>query len=98
MKVRKIKITYPGSKFWLIFWLILFLPVGLVLLTTGGQFEWKGKAYRIQYDGSRGWLAFWTFIFFPVAILLFFLNGFSVEFPETLGSLQVSDTHLAEAD
>ena len=75
MAHHKIKLEYPHSKAWLIFWMIAFFPVALVLLVTAARFRYQEKEYLIQYDGSRGWLAFWTLVLFPVAIALFLLNG-----------------------
>jgi hypothetical protein len=68
------RLHYPHSKFWLIFWMIIFLPIGLVLLT---QLESVSRTAikRIKYKGERFWLYFWAIFFFPVAILLFILNG-----------------------
>jgi hypothetical protein len=71
------KIQYHGSLFWLVFWLIIFLPIGLILLFTDSTFQIGDKRYHYKYLGDRFWLCFWVLIFFPVAILLFFLNGFS---------------------
>ncbi|MBI2712075.1 MAG: hypothetical protein HYX41_04315 [Bdellovibrio sp.] len=78
MEKKRIHLSYPGSKGWLIFWLIVLFPVALVLLFTLAEFEMDGKTYRIQYNGSRGWLAFWWVCLFPVGVLLFFLNGFEL--------------------
>lgn len=78
MAMQKVKIHYSGSKAWLVFWFIVFFPVGIVLLATAMDFDLNGTHYAIRYDGSRGWLAFWTLAFFPVAIILGLLNGISV--------------------
>lgn len=78
MNEKKFKIRYRGSWFWLIFWLILFFPVGFALLFTSSSFETSKATYDFKYDGSRFWVAFWTLFFFPIAIILLFLNGFSV--------------------
>jgi hypothetical protein len=76
--MHKIKLHYPGSKGWLIFWAIVLFPVAFVLLLTAGRFEMNGQNYSVTYDGSRGWLAFWTVAFFPIAFILLLLNGFAV--------------------
>ena len=78
MKESRYKLTYRGSLFWLIFWLIVFFPIAFVLLLTASAFNFNKKIYNLQYDGSRFWLCFWVLVFFPVAFLLLFLNGFSV--------------------
>jgi hypothetical protein len=75
----KYQLHYEGSKFWLIFWMIVFFPVALVLLLISGRFAKDGKMYSISYGGSRFWICFWTLLFFPVGILLLFLNGFTLK-------------------
>lgn len=77
--MKYFKINYPGSRFWLIFWLILFFPIALALLFTASTFIINEKSYTFSYDGSRFWLAFWVLIFFPIAIILLFLNGVNVK-------------------
>jgi hypothetical protein len=79
MALKKVRLHYSYSKGWLIFWTVVFCPVAMVLLLTGGSFEVDGNLTRMHYDGSRGWLCFWTVVFFPVAVVLGFLNGFSIE-------------------
>lgn len=78
MTERKIKLEYGGSVGWLIFWMIVFFPVGLVLFATGGKFDLGGKSYWVKYDGSRNWLCFWTLVCFPVTFALLLLNGVSL--------------------
>ena len=80
---RKVQFSYTGSRFWLIFWMVLFLPVGMILLATGLRFEVDQKVYHLFYDGSRGWLAFWFVMFFPIAVALAFANGFSLEISDS---------------
>ena len=71
------KIDYTGSKFWLIFWLILFFPIGLFLLFADSTFTTNDSIYEFKYPGSKFWIGFWILLFFPIAIVLLFLNGFS---------------------
>lgn len=78
MSENRFKLHYRGSIGWLIFWFIVFFPVGFILLLTASSFEVNQTTYNMQYDGSRGWLCFWFVVFFPVAIILLFINGFSV--------------------
>lgn len=78
MGTQKMKIHYRGSLFWLIFWVIIFFPIGVVLFFLSADYVKDGIAHRLQYDGSKFWLCFWMLIFFPIAFLLFFLNGFSI--------------------
>lgn len=75
---KKVQLNYPGSKFWLIFWLIVFFPVAVVLILTAFSFKADATTYSIQYGGSRFWLCFWAVLCFPVAVILGLLNGFSV--------------------
>jgi len=78
MEVARLK--YPYSKFWLIFWIIIFLPIGLVLLShLESVSATEIKAWK--YKGERFWLYFWAILFFPVAILLLILNGVLVKKP-----------------
>ena len=79
MKKSNVQLHYGGSKFWLIFWVILFFPVAMILLLTSFQFEMGEKSYLIAYQGSRFWAAFWTVFCFPIAFILMFLNGFEVQ-------------------
>lgn len=76
MKTNKVRISYDGSKGWLIFWAIVLFPVAMVLMLTAGSFQMDNTTYKIRYDGSRCWLAFWTVVCFPIAGILFLLNGF----------------------
>ena len=79
---NQVQLHYSGSKGWLIFWLVLVFPIGMMLLATSGEFEVNGSRYFLRYNGSRGWLCFWTVICFPVAVLLLLLNGLSVHWGE----------------
>jgi len=79
MTLKRVKIHYSGSLFWLVFWLIVFFPVAFVLIATGGRFELDENIYSIKYDGSRNWLCFWAVVFFPIVLILVLINGFSVE-------------------
>lgn len=78
MEVAQLK--YPYSKFWLIFWIILFLPIGLVLLTHL-ELVSPSEIKKWKYNGERFWLYFWAILFFPVAIVLFIVNGVLVKSP-----------------
>lgn len=79
MNKSKLSFQYSGSKFWVIFWAIVFFPIALVLLATGATFHGGGKSYRILYAGSRFWLGFWTLACFPIAFILMLVNGISLE-------------------
>ena len=77
-----IKIRYPfcyrGNVFWLIFFLIIFFPIGIVLLLLNLSVVRDQMCYGLKYNGSKFWLIFWTVLFFPIAIVLGALNGFDV--------------------
>lgn len=72
---KKLELHYEGSSFWLIFWLILFFPLGLVLLLTQTSFSTNKTSYGFKYKGRFLWLYFWTLMFFPIALVLLFLHG-----------------------
>lgn len=76
MEVARLK--YPGSKFWLIFWVILFFPISLILLS---RLEWVSSSTikKWKYKGNRFWLYFWAIVFFPIALLLLLLKGVLVQ-------------------
>ena len=74
------RVIYPYSKFWLIFWVIVFLPIGLVLLTHLEVVS-RTEIMRWKYTGEQVWLYLWAVIFFPIAILLLILNGQLVKTP-----------------
>ncbi len=71
---KTFRFSYPHSKFWLIFWMILFFPIGLVLLSRL-ELVSTNQTTKWVYDGARFWLYFWAIFLFPVAILLLFLKG-----------------------
>ncbi len=78
MEVARLK--YPYSKFWLVFWIIIFLPIGLVLLSRLESVSLT-EIKRWKYKGARFWLYFWAVLFFPIVILLLILNGVLVKSP-----------------
>jgi hypothetical protein len=80
MEVAKLK--YPYSKFWLVVWLIFFLPIGLILLSRLELVSLKERT-KWKYKGARFWLYFWAVLFFPIAILLLILNGVLVKNPRS---------------
>ncbi len=68
------RISYPHSKFWLIFWMLIFFPIGLVLLSRLKLVSTNQTSSWV-YEGDRFWLYFWAVFLFPVAILLLILKG-----------------------
>ncbi len=77
MQEGSFKLTYRGSFFWLIFWIIVFFPIAIVMLLTSSSFRVNQTIYEIHYDGSKFWLGFWMLVFFPIAFVLLFVNGVS---------------------
>lgn len=75
---RKVHLSYSGSRFWVIFWAVIFFPVAVAMMATSFRFELDQTAYSLAYDGSRFWLCFWLVFLFPVAFVLLILNGFSI--------------------
>jgi hypothetical protein len=68
-------LRYDGNLFYLILFLILWLPVGILLLIKNGRIITQRGGYICQYHGSWGWLFFWGVLFFPIAILLLLIKG-----------------------
>lgn len=77
-KVSEYPLKYLGNIVWPILFLILFFPLGILLLILNTAVRKEGIYYSLHYRGSQGWLIFWTIIFFPVAIILGALNGFDI--------------------
>jgi len=75
---KEYPLTYNGSLVWPVLFLILFLPLGILLVVLKTSVRRDGVNYSLHYRGSEGWLFFWTLLFFPVAIIFGFLNGFDV--------------------
>jgi hypothetical protein len=84
--VSEYPLKYLGNIVWPILFLILFFPLGILLLILNTAVRVNGVFYSLHYRGSQPWLIFWTIVFFPVAIVLGALNGFDViaqgEFPK----------------
>lgn len=79
---RKTKISSPiqyrGNLFFLILFLIIWLPLGILLLLKHGSIASQTSRFYCQYHGSWNWLFFWGLLFFPIAVLLFLLKGVDV--------------------
>jgi hypothetical protein len=75
---------YTGNLFFLILFLIIWLPIGLLLLMKNASFSKNNSRYYIDYHGSWGWLFFWGILFFPVAVILFLIKGVDVIEEETI--------------
>lgn len=76
--VVKASYRYEGSKFLLILFCLLFLPVGILILVKGLRIQKENHEYKLCYRGSFFWLCFWTVFFFPIAIILGIISGFEL--------------------
>jgi hypothetical protein len=76
--MKKYHLQYNRSIFWLVFFAIVCLPIAIVLLATGFEFQKEETLYKIHYEGSTFWLGFWAVVFFPIAIIMSICKGFSV--------------------
>lgn len=77
-------IRYRGNLFFLILFLIIWLPLGILLLMKNGCIATETSKFYLHYHGKWGWLLFWGILFFPVSILLLLIKGVDVIEEETL--------------
>ena len=75
MSSGQFRFRYTRSKFWLVFWILVFFPFGLVLLINHTECIGNEQILKLEYNGSKFWLFFWTILFFPMAILLFWFKS-----------------------
>lgn len=68
-------LRYEGNLLYLILFLILWLPVGILLLIKNGNITTRKGRFVCYYHGSWGWLFFWGVLFFPIAIVLLLIKG-----------------------
>lgn len=71
-------IRYRGNLFFLILFLLVWLPVGILLALKNARFATESSTFYLSYHGTWGWLFFWGILFFPVAILLLLFKGIDV--------------------
>ncbi len=71
-------ISYQGNIIWLVFFLLLFPPIGILLLFFNACVHKDGMRYYLRYRGSKFWLLFWTIVCFPVALILGLIRGFDI--------------------
>ena len=85
---RTVKIScptwYSGNIFFLILFLIIWLPVGILLLMKNGSIAKESSRFYLNYHGKWGWLFFWGVLFFPISILLLLIKGVDVIEEETV--------------
>ena len=80
--MKKTIFRYPISvenKGWVIFLMLLFFPIGLLLLMLSTRIHIDGALYALKYKGNLGWLIFWLLACFPIAFVLIILSGVDVE-------------------
>ncbi|MBX9805362.1 MAG: hypothetical protein K2Y18_06385 [Alphaproteobacteria bacterium] len=68
-------LQYRGYLFFLILFLIIWPPLGVLLLIRHACISVRNSKFYLVYHGSWGWLYFWGILFFPVAIVLLFVKG-----------------------
>lgn len=68
-------LQYRGNLFFLILFLIIWPPLGVLLLIRHACIAARDSKFYLVYLGSWGWLFFWGILFFPVAFLLLFVKG-----------------------
>lgn len=77
-------LQYQGNLIFLILFLIVWLPVGILLLIKNACVTRKNSKFYIIYHGSWGWLFFWGILFFPISILLLCIKGVNLIEEETV--------------
>lgn len=77
-------IRYQGNLFFLILFLIVWLPLGILLALKNASIAKETSRFYICYQGKWGWLFFWGIFFFPIAILLLLIKGVDVVEEETV--------------
>lgn len=77
-EIYKYPISYNGNVLWPVLFLLLFPPLGIILLILNTSVIQEGVSYSLNYRGSQFWLIFWSIVFFPVAVVLGFITGFDV--------------------
>lgn len=90
--IRTIRISslfgYKGSLFWLIFFLILWLPIGILLLVKNLIRHKNHKKYYLEYSGSWKWIFFWGLVFCPIAFISLVFKGTSLVEEEVVTILE----------
>ena len=76
---KEYPLQYEGNIVWPILFLLLWFPVGILLLIFNGSLQRDGMRYKLRYRGEQTWLVVWTVLFFPVAVLLAIINGFDIQ-------------------
>jgi hypothetical protein len=90
-RTKVIKITkiycpkwYGGNLFFLILFLIIWFPIGILLLMRNGSITKENSRFYLRYHGSWGWLYFWGFLFFPITVILLLVKGIDIIEEETV--------------
>lgn len=77
-------IRYQGNLLFLILFLLVWLPVGMLLALKNARLATESSTFYLLYQGKWGWLFFWGVLFFPIAILLLLVKGVDVVEEETI--------------
>lgn len=77
-RTYKLPFKYKKNLFWGLFFLIFWLPLGVILCIKNGCLIKENVSLYFQYRGSWGWVYFWSIVFFPIAIILLFFQGLDV--------------------
>jgi len=78
VKISSNSFKYRGSIFWLVFFLVIFCPIGILLLIRNLARLKNSTTSYLEYAGSWKWVFFWGVFFFPIAFILLFFNGLSL--------------------
>ena len=74
---------YSGNLFFLILFLIIWFPLGVLLLIKNGSISKENSRFYLKYHGSWNWLFFWVIVFFPIAVILLLIKGVDIIEEET---------------
>lgn len=77
-KTYKYPLSYHGNLLWPILFLLIFPPIGIVLILLNTCLRKGNMTYFLHYKGNEFWLLFWGAVFFPIAIILAIFHGFDI--------------------
>jgi len=69
---------YQGNLLFLILFLFIWLPVGILLLLKNINIATQTSKLYLVYHGKWRWLFFWGILFFPISIVLLLIKGVDV--------------------
>jgi hypothetical protein len=71
-------IRYKSNLCLLILFLILWPPIGFLMILKNAYFIQGTSSFNLHYHGSWDWLYFWGIVFFPIAFVLLVLKGVDI--------------------